>query len=71
MSYHNGGAAYVVVVLWKGTVLFVNLISDVDSLPMVEGRSDVGGVCASTMSKGVDISIVENIIASALANKTK
>jgi hypothetical protein len=54
-----------------GVVLFVNSILDVDSLPMVEGRSDVVGICAPAMDMNVDIPIIGDVNASALANKTK
>jgi hypothetical protein len=60
-----------VVVLWIVAVLLVNSISDVDSLPMLEGRSDVVGVCAPAMDVNVDIPIIDEVNDSALANKTK
>ncbi|HKR72852.1 MAG TPA: hypothetical protein VJR94_01935 [Candidatus Nitrosocosmicus sp.] len=61
------------VVLWRGTVLFVNPMLDADSLPIVAGRSEVVvvGVCAFTIDVYVDIPIIDDIIASVLANKTK
>ena len=52
-----------VVVFWTGTELFVNPISDVDSLPMVEGRSEVVGVCAFTIVKIVDDPLTKDAIA--------
>ena len=51
-----------VVIFSTGTELFVRLISEVDSLPMVAGRSVVVGVCASAMSKLFDTPIIESII---------
>jgi len=60
-----------VVVLWRGTVLFVNPMLDVDSLPIVAGRSEVVGICAFTIDVYVDIPVIDDIIAIILANKTK
>jgi hypothetical protein len=45
---------------------------DADSLPIVAGRSEVVvGVCAFTIDVYVDIPVIDDIIASVLANKTK
>ncbi len=43
-----------VVVFWAGIELFVNPMSDDDSLPIVAGRSEVVGVCAFIKVKDVN-----------------
>ena len=58
-------------VFCAGIELFVNPISDVDSFPMVAGRSEVVGVCAFAIDTYVDTPVIKEIIPSMLAIKSK
>ena len=55
-----------VVIFSTGTELFVRPKSEFDSLPIVAGRSDVVGVCPSTMLKLFAIPMIETIIVNVL-----
>lgn len=62
------------VVLWTSTVLFVNPMLDaaIHYQLLQEDRSEVLGVCAFTINLSVVIfPIIDNIVASLLANKTR
>ena len=62
----------VVEVFCAGIELFVNPMSDVDSLPIVAGRSEVVGVCAfAIIVVNVDTPVIKEIIPSMLAIKSK
>jgi len=71
-NYYTGGDTGVTVVIFStGTELFVRLISEVDSLPMVAGRSEVVGVCASAMLKLFDTPMIETIIINVLMSEIR
>ena len=60
-----------VVVFSTGRVLFARSKSEVDSLPMVAGRSEVVGVCASTTLRLVTTPMKEYIIVNVLISKNR
>jgi hypothetical protein len=58
-------------VLSAGIELFVNPRSDIDSFPIVAGRSEVVGVCAFAIKRKVDTPIIDDIVVNKLVNKIK
>ena len=58
-------------VFCAGIELFVNPMSDVDSLPIVAGRSEVVGVCAFAIVVYIDVPVIKEIIPSMLTTKCK